>query len=142
MPRRPCWICRSRVLGRLLRCIEWKSNRSDYCGMYYYFCTFAFVTVSPNHSSSAAIKNYIWSVSPQCFTVLFCTLTRYKPNGVVVALSLCFSAINIACIIIDWFVFTPFLVYVTLFYGVFIGWFSVSFTCYDYFVLKTCLNIG
>lgn len=54
-------------------------------------------------------------------------LNRYKPNKVVVALSLCFSAINIACIIVEWFSgISPFLEYITLFYGVFIGWFSVS----------------
>lgn len=45
----------------------------------------------------------------------------------VVAITLAFTIINVACIFVEWFVFTPLLNFVTLFYGVFIGYFAVRF---------------
>lgn len=76
-------------------------------------------------------------------TVVACLITAalllslcYKPNGIVVAVSLGFSIINIGAILIEWFAFSPFLEYVTLWYGVFIGYFSVL-DIYDDLITRT-----
>lgn len=62
--------------------------------------------------------------------------SSYKPNTLTVAISLGFSALNIAAILIEWLVFDPFLEYVTLFYGVYIGFFSVR-DIYDDLITRT-----
>ena len=60
----------------------------------------------------------------------------YKPNALTVGISLGFSAINIAAMLIEYLVFDPFLEYVTLFYGVYIGFFSVR-DIYDDLITRT-----
>lgn len=60
----------------------------------------------------------------------------YKPNGTVMALSLGFASLLLACIFIEWFVFDPLLEFVTLFFGVFIGYYAV-FDIYDDLVKRT-----
>jgi hypothetical protein len=50
---------------------------------------------------------------------------RFSPNRLLIYLCLAFILITIGCVLIDWFVFDPFIQYVTLFYGVFIGWFGL-----------------
>lgn len=54
----------------------------------------------------------------------------------VVFLSLGFSTITLLAIFIEWFVFDPVLPYVTLFYGVFVGFYSVR-DIYDDLVTRT-----
>jgi hypothetical protein len=54
----------------------------------------------------------------------------------VVFLSLGFSTITLLAIFIEWFVFDPILPYVTLFYGVFVGFYSVR-DIYDDLVTRT-----
>ena len=49
----------------------------------------------------------------------------HKPNKTVVYISIGFSIITIGAILIDWFVYDPFLQYVTLFYGVFFGYYAI-----------------
>ena len=49
----------------------------------------------------------------------------YRPNMTVVGLSLGFSGLLLGAIFIEWFVFDPFLEFFTLFFGVFIGFYSV-----------------
>jgi len=49
----------------------------------------------------------------------------FKPNMIVVVVSLCFSALNVGALLVEWLAFTPFAEYVALWYGVFIGYFSV-----------------
>jgi hypothetical protein len=61
---------------------------------------------------------------------------RYKPNGIVVGISLAFTALNILAIVIDWFVFSPVVEFLALFYGVFIGYYSV-WDIYDDLVTRT-----
>jgi Peptidase M50B-like len=46
---------------------------------------------------------------------------RFSPNSTLTFMSLGFSVVTIAFILIDWFVYTPFIQFVTLYYGVFIG---------------------
>lgn len=53
-----------------------------------------------------------------------------------VVISLVFTALNILFIFIEWFVFTPFVEFLALFYGVFIGYYSV-FDIYDDLVTRT-----
>lgn len=53
-----------------------------------------------------------------------------------VFLNLFFAALTIGCIVIDWLVFDPFIQYVVLYYGVFIGSFSV-YDIYDDLITRT-----
>ena len=64
------------------------------------------------------------------------TANRYKPNKIVVMLSLLFSALSLLCIFIEWFVFSPIIEYYALFFGVFIGYYSVK-DIYDDLVTRT-----
>jgi hypothetical protein len=49
----------------------------------------------------------------------------FRPNRTVVCLSLGFSVLLLGAIFIEWYVFEPFLEFFTLFFGVFIGFYSV-----------------
>ncbi|CAB9526138.1 expressed unknown protein (Partial), partial [Seminavis robusta] len=60
----------------------------------------------------------------------------YKPNTVVVVITLFFSAINLTLLFIEWYVFHPILEFVALFYGVFIGWHAVR-DIYDDLIVRT-----
>jgi Peptidase M50B-like len=64
------------------------------------------------------------------------TKKRYKPNGTVVWISLLFTGINIGAVLIEYLAFSPFLDFVALFYGVFIGWYSVR-DIYDDLITRT-----
>lgn len=61
---------------------------------------------------------------------------RYKPNKLVVKISVAFTVINVACLLVEWRLFNPFLEYISLFYGVFVGWYSVR-DVYDDTVKQT-----
>lgn len=52
-------------------------------------------------------------------------LIRHNPNRTVVYISLGFTTITLVAIVIDWFWFDPFLQYITLFYGTFLGYYAV-----------------
>ena len=49
----------------------------------------------------------------------------YSPNQLLVWLNLSFTLITLGALLIDWFVFDPFIQYVTLLYGTFIGWYGI-----------------
>jgi Peptidase M50B-like len=49
----------------------------------------------------------------------------YKPNNVVVYMSIGFCIVTFAIIYVDWFVFDPILPYFTLWYGVFFGYYGI-----------------
>jgi Peptidase M50B-like len=53
-----------------------------------------------------------------------------------VGISLAFTALNILAIVIDWVVFSPMVEFLALFYGVFIGYYSV-WDIYDDLVTRT-----
>lgn len=72
---------------------------------------------------------------PHNLTVRF-AIHSYHPNGIIVAITLVFTAINLGAILIDWFVFTPVVRYLAEFYGVFIGFYSVI-DIYDDLVTRT-----
>jgi hypothetical protein len=61
---------------------------------------------------------------------------KFSPNRTMVFLNLGFIMITILFIVIDLLVINPFLQFLTLFYGVFIGSFSV-FDIYDDLVKRT-----
>mmetsp|Transcript_4678 Transcript_4678/g.11209 ORF Transcript_4678/g.11209 Transcript_4678/m.11209 type:complete len:234 (+) Transcript_4678:116-817(+) len=50
---------------------------------------------------------------------------RYSPNKLLVGLNIGFIVITLTAILIEWLVFDPVLQFVTLFYGVFIGWYGI-----------------
>jgi hypothetical protein len=60
----------------------------------------------------------------------------YSPNKIVVALSLGFVSLTVLFLFLDWFVFDPLIQYLTLYYGVFIGFFSV-YDIYDDLITRT-----
>eukprot|EP00591_Stephanopyxis_turris_P010793 CAMPEP_0195507416 /NCGR_PEP_ID=MMETSP0794_2-20130614/874_1 /TAXON_ID=515487 /ORGANISM="Stephanopyxis turris, Strain CCMP 815" /LENGTH=194 /DNA_ID=CAMNT_0040634093 /DNA_START=351 /DNA_END=932 /DNA_ORIENTATION=- len=60
----------------------------------------------------------------------------FSPNKVMVLLSLFFASITGIFIFLDWYVFDPLLQFVTLYYGVFIGTFSV-YDVYDDLITRT-----
>lgn len=54
----------------------------------------------------------------------FCTIDRHDPNKIVVYISLGFSALTILIIILEWFVLENILIFYTLFFGVFLGFYA------------------
>jgi Peptidase M50B-like len=87
-----------------------------------------FVALSGNRIGATIVASLITAA----LLVSLC----YKPNGIVVAVSIGFSVLNIAAILIEYLVFSPFLEYVTLWYGVFIGYFAVI-DIYDDLITRT-----
>jgi len=88
----------------------------------------AFVALS-GHRIGATVAGCIFSAA------LLISL-RYSPNSTVVWLSLGFTIITVGCMVIDWLVFTPLIEYVVLYYGVFIGVYSVR-DIYDDCITRT-----
>lgn len=88
----------------------------------------AFVALSGNRVGA--------TVAGCIFTAALLISLKYSPNKTVVMLSLGFSILTIACMVIDWFVFTPLIEFVVLYYGVFIGFYSVR-DIYDDLVVRT-----
>ena len=60
----------------------------------------------------------------------------YGPNAMVVGLTILFCAINGTFLFLEWFVKENILEYVSLFYGVFIGWHAVR-DIYDDLITRT-----
>lgn len=81
-----------------------------------------FVAMSGNREAATVAASF--------FVLALLISLRYSPNGLMVCLSLVFCAITIAAILVEWLVFDPLLQFVTLFYGVFVGVFSV-YDVYD-----------
>lgn len=88
----------------------------------------AFVAMSGSRVGATVVASLI-------LFALFISLF-HDPNKTVVFISLGFGALLLFCIFIEWFVFQPFIEYVTLFFGVFIGIYSVS-DIYDDLVTRT-----
>jgi len=57
------------------------------------------------------------------FALLICL--RYSPNKLLVWLCLGFIVVTLAAVMIEWFALDPFLQFITLFYGVFVGWYGI-----------------
>mmetsp|Transcript_37512 Transcript_37512/g.82126 ORF Transcript_37512/g.82126 Transcript_37512/m.82126 type:complete len:237 (-) Transcript_37512:18-728(-) len=87
-----------------------------------------FVTLSGDRIAS--------TVSASLFVFALLVALKYSPNGTMVALCLGFIVVTLAFIFIEWFVFSPIIQFVTLYYGVFIGTFSV-YDIYDDLITRT-----
>jgi len=57
------------------------------------------------------------------FALLVCL--RSSPNKLLVWLCIGFIVVTLTATMIEWFVFDPFLQFITLFYGVFVGWYGI-----------------
>mmetsp|Transcript_7117 Transcript_7117/g.17346 ORF Transcript_7117/g.17346 Transcript_7117/m.17346 type:complete len:234 (+) Transcript_7117:200-901(+) len=57
------------------------------------------------------------------FALLVCL--RYSPNKLLVGLCVGFTIVTLAATLVEWLLFDPFLQFVTLFYGVFVGWYGI-----------------
>ena len=88
----------------------------------------AFVALSGNRIGA--------TVAGCIFTLALLTSLRYSPNSTVVMLSVGFTVITVGAMLIDWLLFHPFIEYVVLYYGVFIGFYSVR-DIYDDLVVRT-----
>lgn len=87
-----------------------------------------FVTLSGNRISA--------TVAASGFVVALLISLRFSPNSTLTMMSLGFSLLTIAFLLVDWFLVTPFIEFITLYYGVFIGAFSV-YDIYDDLITRT-----
>jgi hypothetical protein len=76
------------------------------------------------------------TVCTSLFVIALVASWKFSPNGTLVGLSLGFAVISAAFIFIEWFVFSPILQFVVLYYGVTIGAFSV-YDIYDDLIKRT-----
>jgi hypothetical protein len=60
----------------------------------------------------------------------------YSPNRVLVALNIFYAIVTLAFILVEWYVFTPILMYVTLLYGVFFGTYAIV-DIFDHLVIRS-----
>mmetsp|Transcript_9919 Transcript_9919/g.20658 ORF Transcript_9919/g.20658 Transcript_9919/m.20658 type:complete len:234 (+) Transcript_9919:116-817(+) len=65
------------------------------------------------------------TVASGIFILALIVCLRYSPNKLLVGLNIGFIVITLIAILIEWLVFDPVLQFVTLFYGVFIGWYGI-----------------
>jgi hypothetical protein len=87
-----------------------------------------FVVMSGNRISATCIASV--------FVVALLISLRYSPNALMVFLCLGFAAVTIGFILIDWLVIDPFIQFITLYYGVTIGSFSV-YDIWDDLITRT-----
>ena len=76
------------------------------------------------------------TVSASVFVFSLLISLKYSPNRTLIALTLGFTAITLLFIFLDWFVFSPLIQFLTLYYGVSIGTFSV-YDIYDDLITRT-----
>jgi len=65
------------------------------------------------------------TVAASIFMLALLVCLRYSPNKLLVGLCIGFIIVTLAATLIEWLLFDPFLQFVTLFYGVFIGWYGI-----------------
>ncbi len=99
---------------------RWLIIPAGYCGGA--FWGGVFVALSGNRVGA--------TVGASIFSLALLISLRYSPNSIMIWLSLGFTFITVCFLLLDWFVYDPLIQYVTLFYGVFIGTFSV-YDVYD-----------
>ena len=100
-----------------------------------FLMSWAHLLVRIFHSLIGSPANYQPVVASVMTAALLGSLC-YKPNKIVVGISLLFSALNLLAIFLDWWVFSPIVEYLALFYGVFIGYYSVR-DIYDDLITRT-----
>ena len=87
-----------------------------------------FVALSGNRIASTIVSSL--------FVAALLISLKYSPNCTMIILNLSFAVITVAFILLDWLVFNPLLQYVTLYFGVFVGCFSV-YDIYDDLITRT-----
>lgn len=65
------------------------------------------------------------TVAAGIFILALLVCLRYSPNKLLIWLCIGFIIITLGATMIEWFLFDPFLQFVTLFYGVFVGWYGI-----------------
>lgn len=65
------------------------------------------------------------TVAAGVFILALLVCLRYSPNRTLVGLCIAFVVITLTAVLVEWLVFDPLLQYVTLFYGVFVGWYGI-----------------
>jgi len=65
------------------------------------------------------------TIAAGVFMVSLAVCLRYSPNKTLIGVCCGFIAITLLAVLLDWLVFNPLLQFVTLFYGVFIGWYGI-----------------
>ena len=88
----------------------------------------AFTVLSSQRVASTVIASLM-------IAALILTL-KFSPNKTVVGISFGFIGLNLLVIFLEWFVFSPLLVFVVLYYGVSIGTFAV-YDIYDDLITRT-----
>ena len=73
------------------------------------------------------------------FTAALLISLCYSPNKTMVLLNLGYAIITIGFVCVEWYLFTPILTYVILFYGVFIGTYAI-FDIYDDLCKRTVVG--
>mmetsp|Transcript_17036 Transcript_17036/g.46823 ORF Transcript_17036/g.46823 Transcript_17036/m.46823 type:complete len:237 (-) Transcript_17036:472-1182(-) len=65
------------------------------------------------------------TVAASIFMLALAVCLRYSPNRMLVGLCIGFFVITLGVTLLEWLVFDPLLQFVTLFYGVFVGWYGI-----------------
>jgi len=65
------------------------------------------------------------TVAAGVFIFALAICLRYSPNSTLVGICIGFIVITLAVTLVEWLVFDPLLEFVTLFYGVFVGWYGI-----------------
>lgn len=73
---------------------------------------------------SGGRRTATWTAGGLCFSLLWALC--HAPNRTMVILNLCYSVLIGTFIAIEWFVFTPILTYVVLFFGVFLSAYALG----------------
>jgi Peptidase M50B-like len=132
----PGRIHRVCILGGHLCGIVWQSHWRDGCGSWHFRCTASILVVRAILGVLSTFRPRVTLNKFFLYLIPIAARNRYKPNGIVVGISLAFTALNILAIVIDWAVFSPLVEFLALFYGVFIGYYSV-WDIYDDLVTRT-----
>jgi hypothetical protein len=99
---------------------------AGYCGGAFFGGLFVFLSGN----------RYAATVAAGIIVVALLISLCYKPNAMMCAVSIGFTCLTLLFVFLEWFVFNPLLEYLTLFYGVFIGMFSV-YDIYDDLITRT-----
>merc|ERR1712107_659915 len=65
------------------------------------------------------------TIAASIFMVALLICLRYSPNSTLIGICIGFIVVTLTFTLLEWFVFNPLLQFVTLFYGVFIGWYGI-----------------
>ena len=129
-----CWICWCFVLWRYLRGSQWITGRCHHRCLYFWICSSCLPSVSRFifaifgrrcHDPSRRMASIWCRITHATIYTLNLRCKSYSPNQLLIWLCLAFILITLGVLLVDWSVFDPFIQYVTLFYGTFLGWYGI-----------------